>query len=532
MTDTKCRQAVALFRYGLIAEFIYSPAGTKGLYTGLCKKAKSDYPIPGTMRTRVAPETLRCWLKAYRRGGFEALLPKQRANRGCSRVLPRAVADALMSLKDEQPRLSIPQLIRAVRESGVAPASLALARATVHRLLSHAGLMRKKPRLEDGCLDETSRMLVVSDEDRRTLGEWRNSKDKRLWEKAVTVLENHTLSVKEIAEKIERPVACVRRWIATFNHHGLAGLNQPRKKRTPGAREATFEAKRQRLMEILHDRPLSFEINRSSWSLPSLANAYMRRYNEHIGKSTVARIVKLAGYSIKKARKVLSSPDPDYREKVELVLGVLQNLKPGELFFFIDELGPLRVKRYGGRSFAAKHEKPTFPQVQAGKGSITMAGALSATANQVTWFYCPAKDTLAMINLLEVLFNQHPGAARIFVTWDAASWHSSNLLVEWLDAFNAETARAGFGPIIELVPLPTSSQFLDVLESVFSGMKRAVIHHSDYPSENDMKKAISRHFVERNQHFKDNPKRAGNKIWDVDFFQNMNNVRSGNYREW
>ena len=104
--------------------------------------------------------------------------------------------------------------------------------------------------------------------------------------------------------------------------------------------------------------------------------------------------------------------------------------------------------------------------------------------------------------------------------------------MEWLDAFNVETTSSGFGPTIHLVPLPTSSQFLDVIEAVFSGMKKAVIHHSDYQSEDEMKTAISRHFVERNDYFRDNPKRAGKKIWEVDFFQDMENLNSGNYREW
>jgi hypothetical protein len=47
-----------------------------------------------------------------------------------------------------------------------------------------------------------------------------------------------------------------------------------------------------------------------------------------------------------------------------------------------------------------------------------------------------------------------------------------------------------------------------------------------------MKTAISRHFVERNGYFRDNPKRAGNKIWEIDFFQDMDSLNSGNYREW
>jgi len=145
MTDDQYRQALALFRYGLIAEFIQLPPGSRGLYARLREKANADYTIPGNKRTRVAPETLRHWLKDYRRGGFDALLPKGRADRGRSRALPQAVADALVSLKDEQPALSIPQLIRAVREAGALPESLALPASTVHRLLSRAGLMHKQP---------------------------------------------------------------------------------------------------------------------------------------------------------------------------------------------------------------------------------------------------------------------------------------------------------------------------------------------------------------------------------------------------
>lgn len=63
-------------------------------------------------------------------------------------------------------------------------------------------------------------------------------------------------------------------------------------------------------------------------------------------------------------------------------------------------------------------------------------------------------------------------------------------------------------------------------------MKRMFIHYSDYQSEPDMKEAISRHFTERNKHFFENPRRAGNKIWDIDFFGDYNDIKAGDYREW
>ena len=50
MTDAEYRQALALFRYGLIAEFIQLPAGSRGLYAQLREKARADYTIPGSQQ--------------------------------------------------------------------------------------------------------------------------------------------------------------------------------------------------------------------------------------------------------------------------------------------------------------------------------------------------------------------------------------------------------------------------------------------------------------------------------------------------
>ena len=286
------------------------------------------------------------------------------------------------------------------------------------------------------------------------------------------------------------------------------------------------------LIEILHHKPNVYGINRSNWTQKSLAQAYEKLYGQRPSTTTVSNLLKGAGLTWKKSKKVLTSPDPNYREKVELLLRTLQSLKDGEDLFFIDELGPLQVKRYGGRCYTPKGETPTHPQNQRSKGSITLYGALSAITNQVAWFYGKTKDSAGIIDLAEILFNQHHDKSKIYLTWDAASWHGSDRLVEWADEFNKSNSANDFGPIIEFVPLPSSAQFLDVIEAVFSGMKRAVIHNSDYQSEEEMKTAISTHFRERNEYFKHNPKRAGKKIWEIDFFQDQNHIRSGNYRPW
>ncbi len=127
-------QTVALFRYGLIAELVRLESGTKGLYAKIEQKAAVEYEIPGTTRTRVAAETLRDWIKRYRRGGFDALIPKPRADRGQSRSLPAQVVEVLLALKEEQPALSVQLLIREARKHADVPETLPLPVSTCHSL--------------------------------------------------------------------------------------------------------------------------------------------------------------------------------------------------------------------------------------------------------------------------------------------------------------------------------------------------------------------------------------------------------------
>jgi transposase InsO family protein len=144
------RQRIALFRYGLIADLVDRELGQKGLYAKLREKAGRSYLIPYSRRTRVSEETLRDWLCAWRRGGFDALRPKVRGDVGRTRGIPGAVADLLVSIKDEERTLSVVQVIEKARGTGRVPEDLALPNSTVHRLLSRAGMMRKRPEEPNG----------------------------------------------------------------------------------------------------------------------------------------------------------------------------------------------------------------------------------------------------------------------------------------------------------------------------------------------------------------------------------------------
>jgi putative transposase len=141
-TDKDHRHATGLFRYGVIADLVRLESGAQGLYARIGEKAACQYTIPGTNRTRVAAETIRHWIKRYRVGGFDALVPKPRADRGRARKIPDDIAELLIEIKQQHRALPVRSVIEQARASAQMPEGLVLAPSTVNRLLAREGLMR------------------------------------------------------------------------------------------------------------------------------------------------------------------------------------------------------------------------------------------------------------------------------------------------------------------------------------------------------------------------------------------------------
>jgi transposase len=347
--------------------------------------------------------------------------------------------------------------------------------------------------------------------------------------KAATILaRKRGISNAVVANILHASRRTTRRYFRVYTEAGAAGLFG---RSTRVGKPAEDVTKTHRVLELLHCRPDSIGFNRMNWTQRDLIQAYEARHHETISRSTLARLIKKAGYGWRKARRVLTSPDPNYQEKVELLAMTLRSLTTSEMLFFIDEWGPCQVRKRSGRAYRDKHSVPRIPRHQVPRGTVSLVAALSATTNQITWIFVASKDTRSMMDLLEILHNQYHDKSKLYVTWDSVSWHNSAILTEWLDDFNEENRKEPAGPMIELVPLPTSAQFLNVIEGVLYGMTRAVIHNSDYKCTEDMKLAISRYFNRRNHHFKDHPKRAGKKIWEIVVLQELDVLRAGDQAE-
>ena len=334
---------------------------------------------------------------------------------------------------------------------------------------------------------------------------------------------------------ISRFLSIDRRTVDNYvDRYDTGGIRHLLAKRQKNISKYEQEQHKEIVFKVLHAPPTFYDINRTTWRMDDLKRI-ISESGFKLSKDAIRKIIKDSGYRFRKARKVLTSNDPDYQKKLEKITSILSNLGPREKFFSVDEYGPFAIKIQGGRSLVGPRDIKTIPQHQKSKGSLIFTAALELSTNQVTHFYSQKKDTEEMIKLIKTLIKKYSDEECLYFSWDAASWHSSKLLYKTVKEITSQKAdRDQKIPSIKFVPLPSRAQFLNVIESIFSGMARAIIHNSDYQSVEEAMKAIDRYFIERNQYFKENPKRAGNKIWGKERvpakFSESNNCKDPLYR--
>ena len=136
---------VATFRFGVIADFV---TGVRLGYGEkerlLMEKATRSYEIPGSEQTRVSRAAMLLWVSKYQKGGrrIEALKPKERSDRGTYRSLDTTLRMAIKGLREENPYLTVPVIIKKLRLTKIIEPDVAVNTATIYRFLRGEKLAR------------------------------------------------------------------------------------------------------------------------------------------------------------------------------------------------------------------------------------------------------------------------------------------------------------------------------------------------------------------------------------------------------
>jgi putative transposase len=140
--DAKAEK-LALFRYALIAPLVIEALPRGELTRRAGEIAARHYDLPDSKRRAVSVDTLLDWAGRYRNGGFEALAPKPRQDRGQSRAITPQLANLIERLKRENPHRTGTTLLRELALSSGQDVP-ALSASTLYRFLKQRGLSERQ----------------------------------------------------------------------------------------------------------------------------------------------------------------------------------------------------------------------------------------------------------------------------------------------------------------------------------------------------------------------------------------------------
>lgn len=138
--NNETAEQVALFRYALISPLLNGQVSSRKEYLAqICGKV---HDVPHYGPKEFAPKTIEIWLSSYRKGGFAALKPKGRSDKGESRVLSLEKKEEIIELRQKHRLFSAKLFYEKLVADGVVSPDKA-SYHTVYRLLRYHNLLER-----------------------------------------------------------------------------------------------------------------------------------------------------------------------------------------------------------------------------------------------------------------------------------------------------------------------------------------------------------------------------------------------------
>ena len=112
------QKTVSDFRFGIIADLVYSHASGRELAKLIAEKASRTYTIPFSQKTRITQSCIRKWLVAYRTKGRDVLVPKTRKDKGSCRAIADGEKELILKLLEQKPQMDASSAVRTLIRDG------------------------------------------------------------------------------------------------------------------------------------------------------------------------------------------------------------------------------------------------------------------------------------------------------------------------------------------------------------------------------------------------------------------------------
>jgi transposase len=280
----------------------------------------------------------------------------------------------------------------------------------------------------------------------------------------------------DVAEAVGVTAATVGKWRKRFIDKGMEGLfDEPRVGRP---RSVTDEDVEQIVDKTLHEDPKAA----SHWSSRMLA--------EHLGVSpnAVRRVWRAFGLRPDRTESFSLSKDPQFIEKVRDVVGLYMSPPDNAIVLCVDEKSQMQAL---DRTQPLLPMMPTHPErrtaTYARHGTTSLFAALNVATGNVIGKLFQRHRSEEFLKFLREIEESVPEDLDVHLVMDNYATHKTPKVKRWL-------ARR---PRFSVHFTPTSSSWLNLVESFFSILERRVckrgVHRSTHALKKDIKTFLADH---------------------------------------
>ena len=281
-------------------------------------------------------------------------------------------------------------------------------------------------------------------------------------------------------------------WFDRYEADGLEGLqDRPRSGRPP----KMTGSGRDELQQAADQDPREAGYPFSVWTCSDLAQHLAGKGHLWVAGETIRRHLRALGFRIVRPVLSINSPDPDYDAKVECLEEAKVQARRGEIHpLYQDEIDlsllPGIIGCWTRRAQQRRILTPGQNQKRYGFGAVNFM------TGQITRLIGEHKNSDHFCSLLEQVVQQYcPGE-----TWQGPKvvLVVDNYIIHRSKKTNAVLAR--YADRLTLVPLPTYSPKLNLIELLWKYLRRKVTHNHLFESVGALVEAVEAFFARLDSH--------------------------------
>ena len=118
-TKDELKQQVALFRFSVISPLVNNCHDFNSKMEFFRNVSLKQYTLPNGKNSTFSPLTIKTWYLNYLKGGFDALVPRERTDFGSSRSLTIEAHNRIFELKSQFPHITGKAIYKKLIEEGI-----------------------------------------------------------------------------------------------------------------------------------------------------------------------------------------------------------------------------------------------------------------------------------------------------------------------------------------------------------------------------------------------------------------------------